>query len=111
MSDSTYNSSRTNDSTSKKTSKSKSNSNKTDKNISTSNKTDKNNNTSEITLSDQLFISTHIDSLKNIYIRFDKIDFNKLNKILATRRILNDKIAKDSNNQKEERRFAKNLKN
>ena len=67
---STYDSSRTNDSTydstynnsaSNKTYKNISTSNKTDKNISTSNKTDKNNSTSEITLSDQLYVSTYAD--------------------------------------------------
>ena len=48
--DSTYNSSRTNDSTYDST--------------STSNKVIKNNSTSEITLSDQLYVSTYADSLK-----------------------------------------------
>ena len=98
---STYNTSRANDSTSKKT----------DKNNSTSQKTNKNNSTSEINLSDQLYVSTFTDSLKNKHISYDQKDIDKINKILAINRKLNDKIEKDSINPKEKVQFANNLKN
>ena len=66
--DSTYNSSSTNDFTSDD-----SNSNKTENN-STSNMTDKNISTSEITLSDQIYVITLADSLKNKHISYDQKD-------------------------------------
>ena len=94
--DSTYNSSRTNDSTYDST--------------GTSNKVIKNNSTSEITLSDQLYVSTYADSLKTKNNSYDKKDIDKVNKILPRNRILNDKIAKGSINQKEKSQFGNILK-
>ena len=96
---STYNSSRTNNSTYDNT--------KT--NDSTSNQTDKINGTSEITLSDQLYVSTYTDSLKNKHLSYDQKDRDKINKILAINRKLNDKKEKGSINAKEKRQFANNL--
>ena len=66
--DSTYNTSRTNDSTYDST--------------STSNKTNKNNSTSEITISDQLYVRTFVDSLKNKNISYDQKDIDEINMFL-----------------------------
>ena len=79
-------------------------------NSSTSKKTNKNNSTSEKTLSDRLYVSIFTDSLKNKHISFDQKDRDKINKILAINRKLNDKIEKDSINPKEKFQFANNLK-
>ena len=93
--DSTSNKTNKINSTSNKTNKINSTSNKTNKNNSASNKTNKNNSTSEITLSDQLYVSSYTDSLKSNNIFYDKKDIDKINKIPARNRILNDKTAKD----------------
>ena len=107
--DSTYNSSTTNDSTCDNTRTNDSTSNKT-KSISTSNKTNKNNSTSEITLSDQLYVSTYVNSLKNKHLSYNQKDIDKINKILAINRKLNDKIEKGSITAKEKIQFTNNLK-
>ena len=96
---STYNNSRANVSTS----------NKTNENNSTSCKTNNNNSTSEITLSDQLYVSTYTDSLKNKHLSYDQKDIDKINKILPINRKLNDKIEIGSINANEKRQFANNL--
>ena len=106
--DSTYNSSGTTDSTSKKANKNNRTSYNTDKNNSTSYKADKTNSTSEITLAYHLYINSYADSLKNNN-SYDKKVIEKINKILASSRILNDKIAKDSINQNKQRQFVDNL--
>ena len=89
-------------------------SNKT-KSISTSNNStsiqaDKNISTSEITLSDQLYVSTYPNTLKNKHISYDQNDIDKINKILAINRKLNDKIENGTINAKEKNQFANNLK-
>ena len=87
-----------------------SSSKRTNKSDSTSNISDKSNSTSEITLSDQLNVSTYVDSLKNRNNSYDIKDIDKINKILASNTILNDKRTKDTINEKGKRLFANNLK-
>ena len=82
---STYDTSRANDSTYDSAYNSASNN-------STSKKIDKNNSASEITLSDQLYNSAYTDSLKNKHLNYDQKDIDKINKVLAINRKLNDKI-------------------
>ena len=79
-------------------------------NSSTSKKTNKNNSTSGKTLSDRLYVNTFTDSLKNKHISYDQKDIDKINKIHAINRKLNDRIEKDSINPKEKFQFANNLK-
>ena len=107
---STYNTSHTNDNTYNTSHSSDSTSKKTNKNNSTSKKTNKSHSTSEITLSDRLYVSTFTDSLKVKHISYDQKDIDKINKILAINRKLNNKIEKDSINPKEKIQFANNLK-
>ena len=92
---STYDSSRTNNSTYDSAF------NKTNKNNSTSYKTNKNISTSDISLSDQFYVSTYTDSLKNKHNGYDRKDIDKINKIFAINRKLYDKKEKSSINAKE----------
>ena len=83
---------------------------KTDTTDSTFKKTDTSDITSEINLSEQLYVRNYIDLMKNRNICYEQKDIDKINKILARNRILNDKIIKNTINEKEKKIFASNLK-
>ena len=97
-------------STFKKTDTNDSTFKKTDTSDSTFKKTDTSDITSEITLSEQLYVRNYIDLMKNRNICYEQKDIDKMNKILARKKILNDKIIKNTINEKEKKIFASNLK-